>query len=340
MSRLAVASTGLLVTVLLCAVVIYLRTNTAPGPVFVTEYGTGPDKWATAWLLSRYVSPNASVKFVEYGQPMPKGIEFDVPSAEIQRTARKSAFQAALDLYDVDDPLVNRLALAIHDIEVNYWNAPNTPDALIIDRAFRELHREVANDSRSVECYISFFESVYRSLEESERAGEVLDVDESAIRCPPSSENHSRQAQLVDEVPIDRLLEALANGKQVTFVDVREPGEYHEAHIPGAINLTLRDVNPSIIESFKDDDYVVAYCIKDFRGFEMAKRLKQHGVRNAVILNPFGIQGWIAEGLPVVGSEGLEQDQGEDWLLQCKAGSKNCVSWSAITDKPGIEDRG
>jgi len=53
--------------------------------------------------------------------------------------------------------------------------------------------------------------------------------------------------------------------------------------------------------------------VKDFRGYEVAKKLRKQGI-NAAIMNPYGIKGWIAAGLPVAGrglseSEALKQLQ-------------------------------
>ena len=68
----------------------------------------------------------------------------------------------------------------------------------------------------------------------------------------------------------------------------------------------------------KGADYVVAYCIKDFRGFEMARSLRDAGVSNAVILNPYGIKGWIADGLPTVGAQAMTDAQLADFHDHCR----------------------
>lgn len=89
--------------------------------VFVTEYGTGPDKWVTAWLLSRYLYPDSVIKIVEPDQALPKGVAFDMPSAKIYRNASQSSFETALELYQVEGETMRRLASAIHDPDRYYW---------------------------------------------------------------------------------------------------------------------------------------------------------------------------------------------------------------------------
>jgi len=326
---------------LACSIAVIWREWINPAPVFVTEYGTGPDKWATAWFLTRYQFPGAELRILDGDRQPSPGIEFDTARSQIRRSANRSSFEVALYAHAESDPVLQRLASAIHDIEVNYWAAPTSADATIIDQAYRTVHRRLADlpvdrpgnrptgppsDSK---CYLAFFDAVFQALQKSEQLGHPLTLDDISPDCVPKAPAKPQSRRLVEEIPIDRILGAIAANKRVTFIDVRESSEYHEAHIPGAINLKLRDVTEASIQPFRHDDYVVAYCVKDFRGFEMAKLLKLSGVENAVILNPFGIQGWIAEGLPVAGENGLRPEQAVSWLEQCRSGRSGCSETEA-----------
>ncbi|WP_164833039.1 hypothetical protein [Vibrio mytili] len=50
--------------------------------------------------------------------------------------------------------------------------------------------------------------------------------------------------------------------------------------------------------SWNKYDYIVPYCLKDFRGFETAKVLKNKGLKNVVLMEPAGFNGWRSAGLP------------------------------------------
>lgn len=104
--------------------------------------------------------------------------------------------------------------------------------------------------------------------------------------------------ELISVASTAEVLSLIRDGKRVVFVDAREPAEYAEEHIPGAINLTLREVEHVDPATLADADLVVAYCLKDFRGFEVAKALDRAGVHNARTLKEQGINGWKARGLP------------------------------------------
>ncbi len=97
-----------------------------------------------------------------------------------------------------------------------------------------------------------------------------------------------------------KVLETLARGRRVVFVDAREPAEYREGHIPGAINLPLRRAHAAPLPPpLRGADLVVPYCLKDFRGYEVAKALVRRGVANVRVMQPSGLKGWRSLGLPV-----------------------------------------
>src|SRR5438445_9611509 len=85
-------------------------------------------------------------------------------------------------------------------------------------------------------------------------------------------------ARLVPVASTTEVLNLIQQGKKVVFVDAREKQEWREEHIPGAINVSLREVRQLDQRTLGDPDLVVAYCLKDFRGFEVAKALRQSGV--------------------------------------------------------------
>ena len=90
------------------------------------------------------------------------------------------------------------------------------------------------------------------------------------------------------------------------------------------MNVQLRALDADDIAAVKGADYVVSYCIKDFRGFEMARSLRDAGVNNAVILNPYGIKGWIGEGMPTVGDQAMTATAAKTRLAECVASPQAC----------------
>lgn len=109
---------------------------------------------------------------------------------------------------------------------------------------------------------------------------------------------------LIPTVRLEDVLEALRRGDRVVFVDVREPQEYAELHLPGAVNLPVRSIDHTARLRFAGARYVIAYCpkdLQDFRGFEGAKWLHFMGVENVRLMEGFGINAWQAAQLPLAG---------------------------------------
>jgi phage shock protein E len=103
------------------------------------------------------------------------------------------------------------------------------------------------------------------------------------------------------QISTETLLSEINNGKRVLFVDTRELEEYEQSHIPTAQHLMLRDVNSAPLSKLAQYDYVVPYCLKDFRGYEVARRLMENGLSNVVMMEPSGLRGWQSLGLPLTG---------------------------------------
>ncbi|HEX9802059.1 MAG TPA: metalloregulator ArsR/SmtB family transcription factor [Gammaproteobacteria bacterium] len=101
----------------------------------------------------------------------------------------------------------------------------------------------------------------------------------------------------LDPVPATRLLEMARDGL-VTVLDVRPPEEYAAGHLPGAINIPLRDLEKHLLDLDPSHE-IVAYC----RGphcvlaFDAVSKLREKGI-SARRLDG-GLPEWRLEGLPV-----------------------------------------
>lgn len=294
----------------------------------VTDYGLGPDKWATAWLMARHAEPGAELVVVPQGHTLPEGVAFDVPSSPLRRERDHAAFQSVIDRYQLTDPALARMARIVRDIEVNYWGAPDTAESPAIEHAFRELQQRHGRYSVAPACYLAFFDRIYEQLRSSPELAPALDAKALRVDCHALASQEA-QGPLVPELSIATLLAEMKAGRTVRFVDVREPEEFVESHIPGALNIQLRSLDEDALAKLRGADYVVSYCIKDFRGFEMARSLRDAGIPNAVILNPYGIKGWIAEGLPTTGAKALASGEARTRLAACVMSPGTCKATDA-----------
>ncbi len=113
--------------------------------------------------------------------------------------------------------------------------------------------------------------------------------------------------ELIAKITHNEVLQSLASDRKVVFVDAREPDEWAEERLPGAIQLPLRATASAQLQSVPQDATLVAYCIKDFRGYEVARALRRAGFNVRVMDDP-GLQGWKKAKLPTAGDMPQQND--------------------------------
>jgi len=114
---------------------------------------------------------------------------------------------------------------------------------------------------------------------------------------------------VASEVPPDAAREALDSGAVKLVLDVREPEEFREAHVPDAVNIPrgLLEIradpaspaaDPSL--SAERSARVLVYCTKGpgARSLFAARTLMDMGYENVDVLAG-GMNAWAEAGLPV-----------------------------------------
>ncbi|MES2674205.1 MAG: rhodanese-like domain-containing protein [Pseudomonadota bacterium] len=296
-----------------------------PEKKFSTTQSLGFDKQISIWLVEKYVTPTLPVTIFTGSTPPPNSRVFDEADSEFSRTVNHSTYEQLVNAFKPDLDSLAYLKKTVFDIEINLWLPDELPDSLQVEKAFRALQEQWGRDKVPHACYTEFFNAIEHLYEEQKNLKGAEAINEKLVCWKDALKNHINDPSvLVAEMPIPSLLGSIRSGAKAIFIDVREPDEFAENHIPGAINLLIKDANKSSVESFKKFDVVVAYCIKDFRGFEMAKKMKSLGISQAVILNPYGIKGWIDSKLPVYQQHKINDQQAEALFHTCLTQPLNC----------------
>ncbi len=90
---------------------------------------------------------------------------------------------------------------------------------------------------------------------------------------------------------------ALLLERGVAVIDVREPDEYREGHVPGAISVPLAQV-PESVELFRKPVSVYVVCQSGGRSMRACEYLHDAGITN-VINVAGGTMGFAALGNPL-----------------------------------------
>jgi rhodanese-related sulfurtransferase len=298
-----------------------VRTNDA-SVRYITWDSLEPDSWASIWLIKRHIDPDAEIVLRPVGAPAENGITFGMPDAQYRRSQGDSVYESLRRGFRKDEPALRELGRIIHDIEISPWGNRTSGHSVVVERSFRHLQDTFEARNVPVDCYGRFFDEVYALLSSGGTDSDWLRLDElanTATACRADSSTLARRdlSPFVRRLQSGVVLDHIAADKKIVFIDVREPAEYGEFHIPGAVNIPLRDLEPGMKARFEGADLVIPYCIKDFRGFEMARSLAELGVRNVGIMQPYGIAGWRHLGLPVTSRGGLSESEALEKLAQC-----------------------
>lgn len=88
--------------------------------VWVTRRGVHVDRIASAWLIRRFVDPQASFKFVD-GKgyvPDPGELRFDMADAEFTHEEDRCSFETLVLRAALDDPALTAIGELIHELDI------------------------------------------------------------------------------------------------------------------------------------------------------------------------------------------------------------------------------
>jgi hypothetical protein len=104
---------------------------------WVTRAGVHIDRSSSAWLVRRFIDPEATFEFVSGPDDPPEGaVPFDIRGVEFGHHAHDCTFETLLRRHDLDDPVLWRIAAIIHeaDLDDERFDAPEAPGLDVVLR--------------------------------------------------------------------------------------------------------------------------------------------------------------------------------------------------------------
>jgi hypothetical protein len=86
---------------------------------WVTWEQVGVDRMACAWLITKYIDPEAEFLFVPTGHKLlPEGAEpFDIPCVRLSHHLGHCTFYTMLREYNLHDPVLQRIARVVDEAD-------------------------------------------------------------------------------------------------------------------------------------------------------------------------------------------------------------------------------
>lgn len=132
---------------------------------WVTWENVGVDRMACAWLIRRFIDPEAELLFVRPGQGvLPEGAEpFDIPGVRFSHRRGHSSFHTMVQEYGLKDAVLHRIAQMVDEADTTQ-EVTVEPAAPGLDLICRGIRLTSPSDQVAVERGGLIYEAVYAQL--------------------------------------------------------------------------------------------------------------------------------------------------------------------------------
>jgi hypothetical protein len=153
------------------------KTKTEPNLVetlrkrtWVTREGVYADRIASAWLIRRFIDPEARFKFVagKGYQPQEGELRFDMFEAEFTHEGDKCTFEVLLERAGLKDSALRAIAEIIHDIDLKDEKFGRT-EVAGIRTLIDGIRASTSEDARRIERGTEVFNDLYEFFRKKRR---------------------------------------------------------------------------------------------------------------------------------------------------------------------------
>lgn len=142
------------------------RSDLPPaGSTWVTRPRPHIDRIASAWLIKRFLDPQARFAFVDPADAAKKGIPFDILGAEFGHQADDCTFETLLKRARLTDRRLAVIAELVHEADLRDGKFMRTETAGL-DLALRGLAAATQDDHELLERGMALFDGLYNVLKQ------------------------------------------------------------------------------------------------------------------------------------------------------------------------------
>lgn len=137
---------------------------------WVTWEHVGVDRMGCAWLIRRFIDPEAEFAFIPADQTsFPEGYEpFDIPGVRLTHRRGHCTFHTLLREYNLNNPILDRIASIIDDADIAQ-DVTLEPAAMGLDMICQGLRLISSDDQTAIEHGHLIYEALYAQLSSEKR---------------------------------------------------------------------------------------------------------------------------------------------------------------------------
>ncbi len=133
---------------------------------WVTRSFPGVDRTASAWLIKRFVDPEAEFILIDWPEEELKpeyGIPFDIKGVEHGHRDGKCTFEVIVERYSIEDPYVKRMTEIVHAADIK-GEEKRAPEEMGIKAVLDGLRFVTRSDSETLRNGMMLWEALYVHL--------------------------------------------------------------------------------------------------------------------------------------------------------------------------------
>lgn len=133
------------------------------GRLWVTRARPWVDRLACAWLIRRFIDPEARFAWLADPAAAPKrAVGFDYDGAAFTHVGARVSFETLLAAFDLETPSLRRLGTLVHGLDAG---GLMPPEAAGVERVLAGMRDAIADDDALMLAAAGVFEGLYQTFE-------------------------------------------------------------------------------------------------------------------------------------------------------------------------------
>ena len=129
--------------------------------IWATRRHVHIDRTACAWLVRRFLDPDARFVFVDDPDEVPAGATpFDMRGAELGHRDGRCSFESFLVRYGLDEPALQRIGQLVHEIDIGDERF-DVPEAPGVDLLLRGLALQARDDEHLIDLAAPLYDALH-----------------------------------------------------------------------------------------------------------------------------------------------------------------------------------
>jgi len=133
------------------------------GRTWATRAKPWVDRLATAWLIRRFIDPNARILWLKSPKDCPKdALGFDFDGARFSHVGAKVTFEVVAASFGLMEPAIQRLGLLVHYLDVG---GVQPPEAVGVEAALEGLSSTITDDDQLLNLASTIFDGLLTTFQ-------------------------------------------------------------------------------------------------------------------------------------------------------------------------------